>query len=173
MIETKRLLIRKFKADDWGDLLEYLSDEDVIKYSPYTVHTEEMAKKEVKERMDKEEIYAVCLIETNKVIGELIYEHGEFDAKEIGFFFNTNYQGKGFAFEAASALINYAIDEWGVRRITARCDALNLKSQLLLERLGMRKEGILKKHLYFKHDDFGNPIWADTCLYAVLKEEWN
>jgi len=173
MIETNRLIIRKFKAEDWEDLLEYLSDADVIRYSPYTIHTEEMAKKEVNERMNKEDVFAVCLIETKKVIGELIYESYEFDSTEIGFFFNTNYQGKGYAFEAASALINQAFNKLGVRRITAKCDVLNLKSQQLLERLGMRREGTLKKHIYFKYDAFGNPIWADTCLYGILNEEWS
>lgn len=173
MIETDRLIIRKFRVDDWKDLMEYLSDEEVIRYSPYIIHTEEMAKKEVKERMNKEDILAVCLTDTKKVIGELIYENGEFDAKEIGFFFNTNYQGKGYAFEAASSLMNHAFTVLGVRRITARCDALNLKSQHLLERLGMRREGTLKKHIYFKHDALGKPIWADTCLYGILTEEWS
>lgn len=36
----------------------------------------------------------------------------------------------------------------------------------------MRKEGELKKHFYFKHDMSGEPIWADTCLYGILEDEW-
>lgn len=39
---------------------------------------------------------------------ELIYEKGEFDAMEIGFFFNSQYQGKGYAKESAAALMDYA-----------------------------------------------------------------
>jgi len=171
VIETERLIIRRFKENDWKDLMEYLSDEEVIRYSPYTIYTEEMAKSEVVERANKDDILAVCIKKTNKVIGELIYENGEFDAKEIGFFFNTQYQGKRYAFESASALINRAFNELKIRRITARCDALNLKSQRLLERLSMRREGTLKKHIYFKYDASGNPIWADTCLYGILNEE--
>lgn len=171
-IKTERLIIRNFKATDWKDLQEYLSDQEVIRYSPYTIYDEEMAKKEAAKREHTDELLAVEFIETHKVIGEMIWENGEFDAKEIGFFFNPAYQGKGLAYEASAAIMNHAFRESGVRRVTARCDLLNLKSQKLLERLGMRREGILIKHLFFKKYDNGEPIWADTCLYAILNEEW-
>ena len=171
-IVSERLIIRNFQENDWKDILEYLSDEDVIKYSPYEKYNEEMAKDEAKKRVGSDDILAVCLKDNAKVIGELIYEKGEFDAMEIGFFFNPQYQGKGYAKESAAALMDYAFNTKGIRRITARCDSLNLKSRNLLEKLKMRKEGELKKHLYFKHDASGEPIWADTCLYGILKDEW-
>jgi len=172
-IITERLIIRNFRTNDWKDLLDYLSDEEVIRYSPYEVYNEEMAKNETKKRTGTNEILAVCLKDNNKVIGELFYEKGEFDAMEIGFFFNSQYQGKGYAKESATALINFAFIKQGIRRITARCDSLNLKSRNLLDKLKMRKEGELKKHIYFKHDVSGNPLWADTCLYGILRDEWN
>lgn len=109
-IETERLLIRNFKQEDWMDLKEYLSESEVVRYSPYTIHTEEMAKKEVLNRLHNDELLAVVLKENNKVIGELIYENGEFDAKEIGFFFNPKYQGKGYAREASSTIMNLAFN---------------------------------------------------------------
>ena len=36
----------------------------------------------------------------------------------------------------------------------------------------MRKEGELKKHIYFISDMSGNPLWVDTCLYGILNDEW-
>lgn len=171
-IVTERLIIRNFQENDWNDMLEYLSDEDVIRYSPYEKYNEEMAKNEVKKRIGSNDILAVCLKENTKVIGELIYEKGEFDAMEIGFFFNPQYQGNGYAKESATALMDYAFRAQGIRRITARCDSLNLKSRKLLEKLKMRKEGELKKHIYFKSDMSGNPLWVDTCLYGILNDEW-
>lgn len=172
-IVTERLIIRNFKADDWNDILEYLSDENVIRYSPYDVYTEEMAKNEAKKRVVQNDIFAVCLKDNFKVIGELIFEKGEFDAMEIGFFFHSKYQGKGYATEAATSLMNNAFHTKRVRRITARCDSLNLKSRNLLKKLKMRKEGELKKPLYFKCDTSGNPIWVNTCLYGILSDEWS
>jgi len=52
------------------------------------------------------------------------------------------------------------------------CNPLNEPSWRLLERLGMRREGHLIKNIYFKKDECGNPIWADTLEYAVLASEW-
>ena len=48
-----------------------------------------------------------------------------------------------------------------------------INSQILLEHVGMRREGILRKYIYFKNDENGNPIRIDTCLYAMSAEEWN
>ena len=41
ILKTKRLLLRKFKYDDWLDLYDYLSQEEVVKYEPYDIMTEE------------------------------------------------------------------------------------------------------------------------------------
>ncbi|MDR0946668.1 MAG: GNAT family N-acetyltransferase [Ruminococcus sp.] len=45
-IKTPRLTLRRFSADDWRDLYEYLSQEEIVKYEPYGVYTEEAAKVE-------------------------------------------------------------------------------------------------------------------------------
>ena len=37
----------------------------------------------------------------------------------------------------------------------------------------MRREGHLLQNVYFKTDEQGNPIWMDTYLYGILKDEWN
>ena len=50
-IVMERLIIRNFQENDWKDILEYLSDEDVIRYSPYEKYNEEMAKDEAKKRV--------------------------------------------------------------------------------------------------------------------------
>ena len=55
----------------------------------------------------------------------------------------------------------------------ARCNPLNYRSHKLMERLGMRREAELKKNVFFRKDSFGNPIWQDTLVYAILNEEWN
>ena len=45
-IITDRLIIRKFDKNDWQDLHEYLSDEEVVKYEPYDIYSEDQAKEE-------------------------------------------------------------------------------------------------------------------------------
>ena len=55
----------------------------------------------------------------------------------------------------------------GKHRIYASVDPRNLPSIKLLERIGMRKEALFKKSLWFKG------AWADDLIYAVLDEEWS
>jgi RimJ/RimL family protein N-acetyltransferase len=171
-LTSQRLLIRSFTKNDWKDLYEYLSDERVIRYEPYEVFSEEQCKHEAIQRSKNDAFLAVCLKDTNKVIGNLYFSEQEFDTWEIGYVFNHNYQGAGYATESAREVLREAFDQLGARRIIAMCDPENKASWRLLERLGMRREGHLLKNIYFKKDSLGNPIWKDTYEYAILEEEW-
>jgi RimJ/RimL family protein N-acetyltransferase len=172
IIMTERITVRKFEESDWKDLYEYLSDENVVKFEPYEVFSEEDAKREAMNRSKNECFYAVCLLETGKLIGNLYLSQGEFDTWELGYVFNRNYWGNGYAMESAKALMDTAFTQFGARRIVAMCNPLNDHSWKLLERLGMRREGWLLQNIYFKKDSEGNPLWSDTYEYGILKSEW-
>lgn len=170
IISTKRLTIRSFKEEDWKDLHEYLSDEEVVKYEPYGVFSEEEAKHEAINRANNQCFYAVCFNE--KVIGNLYLGQGDFDTWEIGYVFNRAYQGQGYATESAQALVDYAFSQLGARRLIAMCNPKNVQSWRLLERLRLRREGTLLQNIFFKRDAEGKPIWCDTYEYGILKSEW-
>lgn len=170
-IETERLFIRYFKESDSGDLFEYLSNKDVVRYEPYSIYSYEEAVLEAKRRAEDKNFYAVVL-KTGKVIGNLYLAKENFDTWELGFVFNSDFWGNGYAFESAKALITYVFENWGARRIIAMCNPLNEPSWKLLERLNFRREGRLIKNIYFITDEKGNPIWQDTYEYGLLKEEW-
>lgn len=172
-LQTSRLSIRHFKPEDANDLYEYLSDENVVKYEPYEVFTLDDAKIEAKLRSKTKDFYAVCLKDTGKLIGNIFLKKGDFDTWELGFVFNSAYQGMGYAYESAKALLNYVFEHKNARRIVAMCNPLNERSWHLLEHLGLRRESLLIKNIFFKRDDNGEPIWSDTYEYAILKEEWN
>lgn len=171
-IITERLIIRRFERNDWEELYDYLSDEEVVKFEPYSTYTMEMAKEEAIRRSEKKEFFAVCLKENNKLIGNLYFLKGKFDTWELGYVFNRTYQSKGYATESAKALIEKAFDEWDARRIIAKCSPKNNPSWRLMERLKMRREGLLLQNVYFKTNHEGKPIWLDTYEYALLKSEW-
>lgn len=171
-MKTERLLLRKFMADDWHDLYEYLSQKEVVKYEPYNVFTKEQAKQEAINRSNNPDFWAVCLKDTGKLIGNIYLSKQEFDTWELGYVFNSNYQGKGYATEAAIALVENLFANDKARRIVAMCDPLNTASWKLLERLNMRREGYLLKNVWFFKDENDEPIWKDTYEYAILKEEW-
>lgn len=175
ILETERLTLRKFSGDDWKDLYEYLSQEIVVKYEPYDVYTEEACKQEAINRSQQDAFWAVCLKENNKLIGNVYFQQQEpkkFFTWEIGYVFNPSYYGKGYATESCRIILSYGFNQLNAYRIVAMCNPENTSSWKLLERLNMRREGHLRKNIYFKHDKHGDPIWNDTYEYAILADEW-
>ena len=59
----------------------------------------------------------------------------------------------------------------GAHRIYAECDLRNAPSWKLLEKLGLRREAYFKQNIWFRRDKSGAPVWKDTLIYAILKNE--
>lgn len=171
-INTERLTIRKFKTTDWEDLSEILTDESVVYFEPYDVFTVEACKSEAENFSKSDNFFAVVLKDEDKVIGKLYFnDEGNYGTYELGYTFNRSYQGHGYAKESSMALMKYAFENMGARRIVAYADAANEKSWKLLEALGMSIEGKMKKHTFKHKDENGEPIWQDMLIYALLKED--
>ena len=171
-LSSERLIIRRFEQNDWQDLYEYLSDDEVVKFEPYEAFSLEQAKEETNYRITDDNFYAVCLKDNGKLIGNLYLSKGDFNTFELGYVFNKNYQKQGYATESVKALLDYAFADLGARRVAAMCNPINTSSWKLLERVKFRREGHLIKNIYFKKDESNNPIWQDTYEYAILNEEW-
>jgi RimJ/RimL family protein N-acetyltransferase len=174
-IETERLIIRRFQPGDEDDLYEYLSQAAVVEFEPYGVFTRAETEKEAKERSENEAFFAVCLKENQKVIGNLYFARQEpkkIRTWELGYVFNSDFWGKGYALEACWGILQYAFETLDAHRVAAMCNPENTASWKLLERLGFRREGHLIKNMYFKRDSEGNPIWNDTYIYSMLGVEY-
>jgi len=171
-METERLLIRRFEPGDWRDMYEYLSSETVVRFEPYGVFTEEACRREAVRRAGDMAFWAVCLKNGGKLIGNVTLSKQRLNAWELGYVFNEGYHKKGYATEAAGALVDDVFTNRGARRVTAMCDPLNESSWKLLERLHFRREGHLRKNIYFKTGQNGEPLWVDTYEYAILSDEW-
>lgn len=176
IMETERLVIRNFKAEDWRDLYEYLSQKEVLNYEPECESDEDDCRKKAMERSQGNTFWAVCLKESGKMIGHLYLEQTEpknFLTWELGYIFNPCYYGQGYATEACRGILQYAFEKLGAHRIIARCNPENTASWKLLERLKMRREGHFKKPAFFRKTQDGKPAWHDAFQYAVLEEEWH
>ena len=127
--------------------------------------------------------FAIALKDSGKVIGEIeAYPeprdpHGSGDSPRDTFspcwMLNENYQGKGYAFEAARAFFDYLFSQKGARRIYAYTEDYNLASQRLCEKLGMRREGVFLEFISFVTQPDGSPRYENTVQYAILKKEWD
>ena len=165
--ETKRLILRRFRESDLQDLHEYLSDPEVVAFEPYKAMNMNEVRENLAWRISTEEMIAVELKATGKLIGNVYLGKRDFDSLEIGFVFNSKYQHQGYARESCEKLIDFAFSA-GIHRIYAECDPENGNSWRLLERLGFSREAHLRQNVYFWKDTDGNPIWKDTYVYARL-----
>ena len=168
-LKTNRLLIRDFEPNDWEAVLEYTSDETVMKYIPGGVFSAEDAKEFVRKNTgESARHYPVTLLESGMVIGHLVFHNVFGDHTfEIGWVFNPKFYNNGYATEAAYAALKYGFEELKLHRIIATCQPDNPPSFKVMEKIGMRKEGFFKKCI--PHGD----EWWDEYYYAILDEEWS
>jgi RimJ/RimL family protein N-acetyltransferase len=174
-IETPRLRLRHFTDTDLQAFMAYRNDPEVARYQSWEGISESEARAFIQEQKEVQPgvpgqgfQIAIELKETNVLIGDCYFMINELDNRqaEIGFTLSRAYQGQGFATEAVSCLLNYAFLTFDLHRIFAITDCENAASVVLLERLGMRREGHFLQNVWFKGK------WGDEYLYAILKEEW-
>ena len=168
--ETDRLILRRYKKEDLQDLFEYLSDKKVVEYEPYRPMTLDQTKENLEWRIKTDEMIAVELKKSRKMIGNVYIGKRDFAAMKIGYVFNRDYWGHGYAAESCRAIIGRAFAN-GVHRIYAECDPHNERSWRLLEALGFLREAHLRKNVYFWKDANNQPIWKDTYVYAKLNAD--
>lgn len=172
---TPRLVIRPFDATDIADYLAYQTRPEVRAYLPDKAMTEAEAltffTRQAAMQDDDRDCYhsfAVFHVEDAKVIGDVGFYRaaGPENKADLGFQFHPDYQGKGYANEAAAALIRHGFLNWELQRITSGCDARNIDSWRLMERLGMRREA------QFRQSRITRGVLHDEYTYALLREEW-
>jgi RimJ/RimL family protein N-acetyltransferase len=176
-IETERLLLRPFQPADVDDVHAYQSRDDVCRYIPY----QPRSRAEVVARMDPSKspsvlhhagealFVAAQLRATGQVIGDLVlfWRSAEHRTGEIGYVFNPEHSGRGYATEAARAVVGLGFDGLGLRRVIARVEARNAASAAVARRLGMRQEAHFVENEWFKGE------WADELVFAILDREWS
>ena len=86
---------------------------------------------------------------------------------ELGYWIAVPYWGRGYATEAAAAMVDYAFGTLGLRRVVAHCLTRNVGSARVMEKVGMQREGTLRAHV-IKWD-----VPEDVAHYAILRDEWS
>ncbi|WP_176585799.1 GNAT family N-acetyltransferase [Priestia megaterium] len=171
-IETDRLLLRNFSKEDSHGLLEYLANPRVNCFLEDKVHTIEEAASQIQKRKKDDSFVAVCLKDSDYLIGEIFYLKEDPDTYSIGWHFNAEYEGKGYASESVKAFLKYLFGQLDARRVYAYVEEDNYKSQKLCETLEMRKEGCFVEFISFTTYEDGTPKYENTLQYALLKKEW-
>jgi RimJ/RimL family protein N-acetyltransferase len=85
---------------------------------------------------------------------------------EIGYFLVPSERGKGYGTEALGIMVDYLFLSKDVMRIQVQTDPRNVASQKVIEKVGFRKEGTLRKNFFMRGE------WVDAFIYSILREEW-
>jgi RimJ/RimL family protein N-acetyltransferase len=175
-LESERLLLRPFVADDFDALFAMQSRADVVRWLYWEPRDEEQVRAALAERTATQSLrhdgdvvnLAVVLKESSEVIGDgvLILSSAEHRQGEIGFVFHPDHQGRGYATETGRLLLELAFDEFRLHRVVGRLEPRNEASARMLERLGMRREA------HFRENEFAKGEWQSEVVYALLASEW-
>jgi ribosomal-protein-serine acetyltransferase len=84
----------------------------------------------------------------------------------IGYWLDKEWRGKGIITRCCKAVITEGFTRLHLNRIEIRAATANFKSQAIPERLGFKKEGIIRQ------GEFVNSQFIDLYVYSLLKEEW-
>lgn len=154
VLETDRLILRRFRREDAADCFAFLSDRETCLsdggYLPFSGMDAEYVL--LMEKFEQQETrYMIQRKATGQVIGtvNLMNEDSRaVEAMEIGYVIAPAHRRRGYAFEAASALIRLLQEELALDLILAGAFPENAGSIALLKKLGFRQEGILRKALW-------------------------
>lgn len=96
-----------------------------------------------------------------------LHVRAEHQRGEIGYWAGRPYWNQGFSTEAAERVVAHAFHSLSLHRIQAFCLPTNTGSVRVLEKLGFRREGVLRDYV-LKWGHF-----QDRAVYGLLKDEWN
>lgn len=168
---TSRLKLRNYESSDWERVHIYGSDPDFSKYEFWGPNTIEDTQKFIADMVKTTQaqprfVYdvAICLKENELLIGGcgLRRETEGSAVGSLGWAVNPEFQNRGFATEAASALIDFGFKTLNLSLIYATCDSRNVASFRVMEKLGMKRVGSIKGTKEIK----GHV--RDTLRYEIL-----
>lgn len=171
-LDTERLLLRKISVNDAEDMYNnWASDDIVTKYVTWPTHQNVEETKGLLKMWEKEYEndncyrWAIELEEEKKLIGSIdvcrISEENE--TAEIGYVISRDYWNKGIVTEAAKRVVEYLLKEAGFYRIEAQHHLDNPASGKVMQKIGMKYEGIIRGARIVKGEHI------DVAMYAILK----
>ena len=172
-LRTDRLLLRPFQLTDADDVYAYARDSEWGRYlpvpSPYEYrHAVEFVARSVLAPRDTNPVLAICL--SGRCVGGInIRIDTSSGTGEIGYSIARAHWGKGLTAEAARAVMDWAFYEFDLAKITAMADQVNTRSSRVMEKLGMRRDGLLRSE---RPSDADPGARQDMVVYSVLRDEW-
>ncbi len=172
--ESQRLYLRRLQKKDASDMYEYACRSDVTRYLLWSAHpsieytSAYISSVQRYYKSGEYFDYAVVLKSEDKMIGTCGFARLDRANRvgEAGYVINPEYQGRGYACEALTALLKIGFFDLKLNRIEARYMTENTASRRVMEKCNMSFEGVQRQLLYVK----GN--FEDIGICALLREDF-
>ena len=172
-ITTARLELRPLRFEDVDDALAYANDEEWSRHLlgvPYPYQRSDAIAFLARQALADRAVHpAWALVHDGRMIGgiNIRFYHGHAVA-DMGWSVARRLWGRGLATEAARVVVDQAFGAIsGLMRVGAVADSRNLASVRVMEKIGMRKEGMRRKCRLSRGE------LIDEVSYALLREEWS
>ena len=173
-LETERLILRKISLNDAEDIFEYAIDPEVATYVSWEPHKsiEDSISfiNSMTQRYENTGLSEWGLVykENKKCIGTCGYmwwrpSHAR---AELGFALSQKYWNRGLITEALREVIKFGFEKMELNRIEARCFLTNSASEKVMQKVGMKFEGIQREGLFAKGK------YQDLKVYSILRREY-
>jgi ribosomal-protein-alanine N-acetyltransferase len=168
LLEGRNINLRIVEKEDLPLLAEWFNKLEVFgEYNP--LH--QMSKAEVEkifESPHEERLFIIEKKDRSKIgfIAHFYVLHVASRQLEIGYSLLPNERRKGYCSEAVKIMVDYLFLSKDTGRIQAQTDPRNIASQKVLEKVGFKKEGILRRTFFTRGE------WRDAYIYSILREEW-
>lgn len=174
-LDTERLVLRDLRDSDYAAIREIMASEIAQKYEASTVPEEAAIRAEHDEilRMATENPrtnykWGVTIRPLDVVKGRLslVQSNALIHEWEIGWAIHPDHWSKGYASEAAREVLRFAFEQLKAHRVVAFCHHQNAASYRVMEKIGLRREGLLRGTRWW------NNQWTDEYVYGMLEKDW-
>lgn len=172
-IVTERLILRDFEIQDVSSYIALTQDSKYQRFYDEDDCSIEKAEflvnlfiEQARELPRSKYQLAIVLQQTGEVIGTCGIRLEADQQASMGCGVAREFQGAGYAQEAAEAIAGFGFEKLAVHRLYAETIGANKAAIAMCRQFGMRKEAQFIEHRYFKER------WWDTVIYAMLRSEW-
>ncbi|MCX7877052.1 MAG: GNAT family N-acetyltransferase [Ignavibacteria bacterium] len=173
-LETERLRLRKLSLRDATDIYEYASSPEVSEHVSWEYHRDiSDSVRFLRTIVQQYESglpspWGIVLKNERKLIGTIgfhTYSPENFYG-EIGYALSNRYWNNGYMTEAFKEVLRFGFEVLKLNRIEATCKPMNIRSERVMIKCGLKFEGLLRQRLFTKNS------FHDLKIFSILKSEY-
>jgi [ribosomal protein S5]-alanine N-acetyltransferase len=173
LLRSKRLLLRPFAQADAPRVAALCGEKEIAATTlfiphPYSVEDAQAWLQGHQETFDSGHGVQFAICRETELIGAVgLVIEPQHDRAELGYWIGTPYWGAGYASEAAAAVVRYGFLELKLNRVHAYHYLRNSASGRVLEKIGMKYEGLARQHI----KKWGQ--YEDCSLYGLIRADYD